>query len=280
MPNWAGYDTAKFLYDVPPREGMLPSCNPNGYNLARYTALHYPEAANKYFARYFLAPNFSPFDPAEIDALRAATFFYLMPISAPTFTNLTTSGEAGKQLGRDDATTTLQNIVAALNSGRGLVTPTSGTVYVYLNIEQGYPITAWYWEGWSETVYLYQDPTYGAPFFPGVYANPNDTSTMNMLVGYNNRSDAQHTCYGLWTTQPNAANTNCQWCNNAPPPAWNTTLTPPQPQGFAGLTLHHWQYTIHDVCYPGSGCDSCRPHVDQDQSNPAFDMALYMLRVT
>lgn len=274
MPNWAGYDTASFLYSAP-RAGMSGSCNPNGYNLAKYTIEKYTQTADKYFARYFLTPgNFSPFDPAEINAMRAATTYALMPISATTRTRLETSGETGKQYGRDDATTTLQRVIAALNSGYGLVVPSSRVVYVYLNIEQDYQITAWYWEGWSETVYWYSDPTHGLPFYPAAYANPNDIGTMNMLASYS--ADAQHTCYGLWTTQPSASSTNCQWCNNAPPPAWTSTSV----QGYPGLTLHHWQYTIDGICYPGSGCDSCRPAVDQDQSNPAFDMATYMLQVT
>ena len=270
MPNWAGYDTASYLYD-PPRQGMTSSCNPNGYDLARFTAAKYTQSANKYFARYFLAPNFNPFDPAEIISLRNATFYYLMPISAPTYARITTSGDVGKQYGRDDANLTLQRIVAALNSGYGLVLPDNRRLYVYLNIEAGYPITAWYWEGWSETVFHYSDPTYGLPFWPAAYANPNDAATMNMLVSYN--ADTQHTCQGLWTSQLSASGSNCSWCNNTPPPSWSSA------QGYAGLTVHHWQYTLDEVCNPG-GCDSCRPHLDQDQSNPNFDMALYMLRVT
>lgn len=266
MPNWAGYDTASFLYSVP---GI---CNPNGYNLAKYTTLHYTQSANKYFARYFLTPGtFSPFDPAEINAMRIATFYALMPISDPTYARMTTGGTTGKTYGQQDATTTLNNIASALNSGQGLVVPSSRIVYVYLDIEQGYPITNWYWEGWSETIYNTYVPGIGAPFYPAVYANPNDTTTMNMLKGYN--ADAQHKCYGLWSTQPSASKTNCPWCNNAPPPGWSSA------QGFSGLPLQHWQYAINPICVSGT-CDSCRPTVDQDQSDPSSDMALYMLQVT
>src|SRR6266568_2312729 len=90
---------------------------------------------------------------------------------------------------------------------RSSIDPLAG-VYVYLDIEHDTPISAWYWEGWSETIYLYSDPTWDAPFWPCVYATPStvagstDKATMDMLVGYNNRQDAQHSCYGLWTTQP------------------------------------------------------------------------------
>jgi hypothetical protein len=157
-------------------------------------------------------------------------------------------------------------------------------------------LRAWYWEGWSETIYLYSDATWDAPFWPAVYATPStvpfsiNKATMDMLVGYNNRGDAQHSCYGLWTTQPSYSGSDTTVCNystNNPGPTWD--LPANHPQGYTGLVLHHWQYALDDnfwtsACQdtdPGTiCCDSCRPHVDNNQSDPNQEMMNHTLRIT
>jgi hypothetical protein len=296
MARWAGFDTASFTYALPrpiPPGQSVWSCNPNNQSLAVYTANHYANRTptSKYFGRYFHSDvGFSPFDPAEITALRAATFFYILPISAPDAFYQTMANQTGKDRGRADATTCINNIIAAADSGRGLTIPND--VYVYLDVEPGVRMSAWYWEGWSETIYNFVDGVWGQPFWPAVYATPstvpgsNNKAVMDMLVSYNAAGDQQqHWCYGLWTTQPSYAGTDATTCNysaNNPGPTWD--LAGGHPTGYSGLVLHHWQYALDENFWNDptcSGCcDSCRPHVDNDQSDPNSEMTTYMLRIT
>jgi hypothetical protein len=277
MANWAGFDSLTRAYTVAPRGTSGTGCNPTNQSLATYTANHYAghTPTSKYFCRYFQYTASVNWDPAEVAFFRAATFYRLLPISSPLGDREATGGTTGKQYGKDDAATCLNAMLTTLNGGYNVTIGADRVIYVYLDIEHGVAITPWYWEGWAETIYLYQDSTWGSPFYPCVYANPNDTTTMNMLVGYN--ADNQHKCWGLWSTQPNAAGSNCAWCNNNSGPSWNLSIQ--QPKGYTGLVLHHWQYALDGTCYTLGSCDACRPTVDNDQSDPTQELTNYMLQI-
>ena len=150
---------------------------------------------------------------------------------------------------------------------------------------------------WSETIYNYSDGTWGSPFWPCVYATPStvagstDKATMDMLVGYISRSDTQHSCQSLWTTQPSYQGTDpttCGYSTNNPGPTWDPAAG--HPKGYTGLVAGHWQYALDGNFWEAQGChinppsqsccDTCRPHVDNDQSNPNDEMTNYMLRIT
>ena len=71
---------------------------------------------------------------------------------------------------------------------------------------------------------------------------------------------------------------------NSPLPTFSAALPLTNLSGSYRVTLHHWQHGIDGTHRPNvpSGCqvcETCRPTVDNDSSNPAFNMMDFALNV-
>jgi hypothetical protein len=141
----------------------------------------------------------------------------IVPIQASQSSRQQTAGSAGYSYGVSDATATCQNIGLAISAGQ-LNIPSSGSVYVYLDVEAGTELTTDYWAGWSHTVF---NCPLGAnsPYWPGIYAwygqQSNgkyslDSNVQNALNSSYTSYPGQATqCYGLWSSEPEL----CSFCN-------------------------------------------------------------------
>ncbi len=141
----------------------------------------------------------------------------IVPLQASQSARQQATGSTGYSYGVSDATATCQNIGSAISAGQ-LNIPASGSVNVYLDVEQGTALTIDYWAGWSTTVFNY-DLDAGSPFWPCIYAWYEEQSDGKYSPG----SDVQNAlnsacssypnhatlCYGLWSSEPEL----CSFCN-------------------------------------------------------------------
>lgn len=307
MARWLGFDSFSRASDAPGGgvKTLSASClpNPSQNNLAKYAKDHYTNReppvspALKFFGRYFFTSSGGGLYSAstETSALSTAQFNFLIAISSPSSSREQTGGTTGYNYGVNDANSTLNNIISAMQYG-GMGLGSSGRIYVYLDIEPDVALTQNYWDGWALTVFNYTAPpgmtvncpspntSIVAPFYPCAYANPvvagrpNNQQTMNVLTKNTlDGPDWNKACYGLWTQQTSLS--SCAACSLNPPPGWSNAV------GYSWLTLHFYQHAINDVCAPppnyGDCEGNCRPWVDDDQSTtePSFEIMFYILQV-
>ena len=156
----------------------------------------------------------------------AAVLDKIIPIQASQSGRQQTTGSTGYSYGASDATATCQNIQSAISAGQ-LNIPSSGSVYVYLDVEQGTPLATDYWAGWSDTVFNYALGA-NSPFWPCIFAwygaQPNgkyspDSYVQNALNSSRSSYPGHATqCYGLWSNEPEL----CSFCNfPEASPAWS-----------------------------------------------------------
>jgi hypothetical protein len=130
-----------------------------------------------WFARYFRPSHFSiTFETdasAEVAALKAAGFNFVLPISAPGSVETNKDYAAGFANG-----TSTCDSINGLAEQQKVYLPSK--CHVYLNIEAGQPFKQGYWNGWSEAIYTWTTnaPLKG-PFWPGCYCSP-DTTQQSM----------------------------------------------------------------------------------------------------
>jgi hypothetical protein len=150
----------------------------------------------------------------------------IAPIQASQSARQQTTGSNGYADGASDATATCQNIQSAISTGQ-LNVPSSGSVYVYLDVEQGTALTTDYWSGWAHTVFNYSLGA-NSPFWPCIYAwyeeqpnskySPNGTVQNALNLSCSNYPGLATQCYGLWSSEPEL----CSFCNfPASSPVWS-----------------------------------------------------------
>ena len=174
----------------------------------------YPVFAGRYFGSGY------NWVQGEFTAAYSATEGVLnkiVPIQASQSARQQTTGSDGYSYGVGDAAATCQNIESAIRAGQ-LNIPSSGSVYVYLDVEESTALTTDYWAGWSATVFNYPLNS-NSPFWPCIYAWYGQQSNGKYSPG----SDVQNAlnsscssypgdatlCYGLWSSEPEL----CSFCN-------------------------------------------------------------------
>jgi hypothetical protein len=174
----------------------------------------YPAFAGRYFGSGYT------WVPGEFTAAYQTTSGLLgkiVPIQASQSTRQQTAGSTGYNYGASDANTTCRSIGSAISAGQ-LNIPSSGSVYVYLDIEEGTALTTDYWAGWSQEVFNYSLNA-GSPFWPciytwygqqsnGKYAPASQVQNALNSAGSSYPGHATQ-CYGLWANEPEL----CSLCN-------------------------------------------------------------------
>jgi hypothetical protein len=167
----------------------------------------YPVYAGRYFGSGY------GWTPGEFVAANKATSGVLnkiIPIQASRAGNQQATGATGYNYGVSDAVATCQSIKTAIGSGE-LALPSSGSVYVYLNVEQGTVLSTDYWAAWSSNVFNFFING-SAPFWPCVYTwygpesngkySPSAYVQNALNSGYSVYPDHESLCYGLWSNEP------------------------------------------------------------------------------
>ena len=172
-------------------------------------------------------------------------------------------GSTGFSYGDADAIETCNNIVAALRSELSL--PTTGSAFVYLDVEAGTQLTVDYWAGWANRIFNFRLSSGAEPFFPAIYCNfvpQNGLFIPNTVIQYVlNNAYIQYPnypvlCYGFWTNEPEP----CSNCAPSPGLNWAQFGMYSQPYGGTSLAvpLYLWQYAEVGGCKDTSpgGCNS------------------------
>jgi hypothetical protein len=174
----------------------------------------YPVYAGRYFGSGY---NWVQGEFAAAYSATRGVLNKIVPIQASQSARQQAAGSAGYSYGASDAGTTCQNIALAISAGQ-LSIPASGSVYVYLDVEQGTALSAGYWAGWSTTLFNYPLGA-GSPFWPCIYTwyaqQSNGKCSPSILIqnalnsscsSYPNHAAL---CYGLWSSEPEL----CSYCN-------------------------------------------------------------------
>lgn len=124
--------------------------------------------------------------------------------------------------GETDGTDTCDRIRNAIDAGQ-LQIPTSGEVYVYLDVEAGTALSSAYWAGWANAVNIY-DFNGGVPFYPAIYTQ--FTNQGGLYLPQPSVQDAvDHACSDYpnadvvvnanWTANPESSTSQCGPDGNA-----------------------------------------------------------------
>ncbi len=174
----------------------------------------YPAYAGRYFGSGY---NWVQEEFTAAYSATGGVLSKIVPIQSSQSGRQQTTGSDGYNYGVSDAGATCQSIVSAINAGE-LKIPASGSVYVYLDVEQGTALTTDYWAGWSNTVFNYP---FGAnsPFWPCIYTWYGEQSNgqyapssyIQDALNSSCSSYPNHAtlCYGLWSNEPEP----CSFCN-------------------------------------------------------------------
>lgn len=186
---------------------------------------------------------------------------YVVPICSPFQSRETETGTTGYDDGVSDANDTIKLINDFLNSGE-LAIPSSGEIYVYLDVEANTAISPAYWSGYANTIYLAKDAGGAQIFFPAIYTQfvqnssgkyVPQTSVVNTLTdACKDWPDAYVRCFGFWPNEPeNPASTYCV----AKPGTLDFGVFGTFSQnlcasGSADVPVLLWQYADPCVCLP------------------------------
>jgi len=174
---------------------------------------------------------------------------YLAFISAPTQSRL--HGTAA--MGTSDAQTFCANFYSVYRAVGPLVFQSSGVAHVYLDVEGNTNLSAAYWSGWASYIDGYLVPGWGYPLFPGMYCNPNSSTTNCSAVAASGVY-----CFSVWSNHPEP----CTACGKFGSVSWgpyNCT------QGYPTLV---WQMAEQGGCQTTCARGSY-PNVDVDMTNPS-----------
>lgn len=245
----------------------------------------YPSAASikSYFASSGYTPTFwgrywdpTPSDVAAIDfswsrsatelaSMSAAGIYRLAVLTSPAQSRIS-SGRAS--YGKADGNTVCSAIDRSYHNINQLFAPTSGQIYIFLDVEYGTALSSGYWNAWADAVDAYT-ATYigGKPFYPCAYIDPSDPKPNCSTMAATDKG------FAIWSSSPRPVCSGCSFQNRS----WVPSHCATQPS-YTAL----WQ-SGEPTGPPYPECQGCRsgyPNVDIDQGNPSRDPRVYMMRNT
>jgi hypothetical protein len=219
-----------------------------GTTLAKYQFNYLPQSV-LFWGRYFApSPSTCLMQNSEPAVMwNDGRVQYILPVTSPG------GGQTGGtyQQGYSDGRQACASILALLN-GSGDVEILNNRCRIYLDVEQGQYLSQSYCNGWMEAVWNFSTNGY-APFWPGVYLNPGDTSTCATVSNGTYGSQTR-----IWSSQPESTS----WCRSTPGSFGGNSC--------AGRNTAVWQYIEYGPC-SNNGKDQTFPNVDQNMSDDSLN---------
>ena len=217
---------------------------------------HWPVFVGRYFGGGYdsSAGEFTYFKKATGGVANSVA-----PIQASQASRQSTGGSTGYGYGQTDAGTTIKNINNFLASGE-LVKPSSGLVYVYLDVEANTNITADYWAGWANAIWHATDPSGALPYYPCVYTQftesggkyyPQSSVQSALNSACTNYPNIEVQCFGLWSNEPEPYS----FCSPSATPDWSVFGTFQQDLcgTYVSVPVLLYQYAENCGCIVGGG---------------------------
>jgi hypothetical protein len=236
-----GYDTASTVAEA------WGSANSKGYGKPSF------------WLRYFSPCYSRPFNVSSTNANDECISIwdvgspYLSPITVPDTTHLAISGAAGTAQGQADAQAFCSALVTTYKDVHPLNLPANGALYCWLDQEEAYGLSTYYWNAWASYVGGFDFDGAGAhPLYPCLYCTPNATRPNCSTI----QNPDVFPASGVWSSE-------WQECRNslAHPPSWNA-------QSCSSTSTIMWQFC--------DGTGICNDSlVDQDLNASGFSLEHY-----
>ena len=206
----------------------------------------YPGAAGRYFGGGY---TWSGSEFTDARASTGGVLTRVAPIRACQPSRQETAGSTGYGYGQADAQDTMTRIGNAITAGQ-LSVPSGGGAIVWLDVEANVGLTPAYWAGFANELNLTFD--YAAGIYTqfvnngsGVYY-PQASVQAALNASYNDWSNADSLCAGLWTSEPEP----CSGCAPDGAPEWSVlgTYTQPYQGSNYPITNYIFQYAEYGGC--------------------------------